>query len=56
MRVARWAGIASLTLAFASNLFAQGNTYVLKAARLFDAVSGQIATPGTLVISNGKIQ
>jgi imidazolonepropionase-like amidohydrolase len=56
MRVARWAGIASLTLAFASNLFAQGNTYVLKAAWLFDAVSGQIATPGTLVISNGKIQ
>ena len=41
----------------ASNaLLAQTNTYVLKAARLFDGASGQVITPGMVVVSNGVIQ
>ena len=35
---------------------AQTNTYVLKAARLFDGKSDAAVTPGLVVVSNGKIQ
>ncbi len=56
MNVARSAVIASVALTCANALFAQANTYVLKAARMFDAVSGQVATPGSVIISDGKIQ
>jgi imidazolonepropionase-like amidohydrolase len=48
--------ILAVWLACASALTAQTNTYVLKAARLFDGVSGQVATPGMVVVSNGTIQ
>ncbi|HEX5228944.1 MAG TPA: amidohydrolase family protein [Bryobacteraceae bacterium] len=37
-------------------LAAQTNTYVLKAARMFDSISGQLAAPGMLVVADGKIQ
>ena len=40
----------------AGTLVAQNNTYVLKAARLFDRTSGQVTTPGMVVVSNGMIQ
>jgi imidazolonepropionase-like amidohydrolase len=52
----RTAGIASGMLMWASVAFAQGNTYVLKAARLFDGINGQIVSPGMLVVSGGMIQ
>ena len=45
-----------LALACASILPAQTNVYVLKAAHLFDGASGQLMTPGMLVVSNGVIQ
>ena len=48
--------ILAVLLAFSSALVAQTNTYVLKAARLFDGVSGQVTTPGMVVVSNGIIQ
>jgi imidazolonepropionase-like amidohydrolase len=43
-------------LAFSSILSAQSNVYVLKAAHLFDGVSGQLVSPGMMVVSNGTIQ
>jgi len=49
-------GIAAALLMSASTLVAQSNTYVLKAARLFDGASGQLTTPGMVVVSNGVIQ
>src|SRR5580658_9585047 len=49
-------GIAAALLISGSTLVAQSNTYVLKAARLFDGASGQLTTPGTVVVSNGVIQ
>ncbi len=45
-----------LLLICASTLTAQSNSYVLKAARLFDGASGQMVTPGMVVVSNGVIQ
>src|SRR5580658_3332321 len=48
--------IAAVLLACANVLLAQTNTYVLKAARLFDSASGQMATPGLVVVSNGVIE
>ena len=48
--------ILVVLLACATALPAQTNTYVLKAARLFDSTSGQMATPGMVVVSNGVIQ
>jgi imidazolonepropionase-like amidohydrolase len=47
--------LAALLLGCVNGLLAQSNTYVLKAARLFDGISGQIATPGMVVVSNGVI-
>ncbi len=47
---------AAMLLICANALFAQSNTYVLKAARLFDGASGQIVAPGVVVVSDGKIQ
>ncbi len=44
-----------LLIAFAGALSAQG-TYVLKAARLFDSTSGQVVSPGLVVVSNAMIQ
>jgi hypothetical protein len=40
----------------ASTLVAQSNSYVLKAARLFDGASGKLTTPGMVIVSNGVIQ
>jgi imidazolonepropionase-like amidohydrolase len=40
----------------AGTLAAQSNTYVLKAARLFDGASAQLSTPGIVVVSDGRIQ
>jgi imidazolonepropionase-like amidohydrolase len=48
--------ILVVLLACATALLAQTNTYVLKAARLFDSANGQMATPGMVVVSNGVIQ
>jgi imidazolonepropionase-like amidohydrolase len=48
--------IAALLLACANVLLAQTNSYVLKAARLFDSTTGQLATPGLVVVSNGVIR
>lgn len=55
MRVAA-AVLGSSLLACASAVFAQSRTYVLRAERIFDGVSGRIATPGLVVVSNGVIQ
>ena len=49
-------GIAGMILACAGALAAQSNAYVLRAARLFDSTSGQLVTPGMVVVSNGVIQ
>ncbi len=48
--------ILALLFAVANVALAQSNTYVLKAARLFDSASGQVIAPGMVVISNGVIQ
>ena len=48
--------ILAVLLVLSSALVAQSNTYVLKAARLFDSVSGQVTAPGMVVVSNGIIQ
>jgi imidazolonepropionase-like amidohydrolase len=40
----------------ASTILAQSNTYVLRAARLFDGVSDTLVAPGVIVVSNGTIQ
>ncbi|MCU1339578.1 MAG: amidohydrolase [Bryobacterales bacterium] len=48
-----------LTLALiftASMLLAQSNTYVLRAARLFDGISDALVEPGVIVVANGMIQ
>jgi imidazolonepropionase-like amidohydrolase len=48
-----------LTLALifaASTLLAQSNTYVLRAARLFDGTSDALIEPGLIVVANGTIQ
>jgi imidazolonepropionase-like amidohydrolase len=47
--------IAAVVFTCASALLAQGS-YVLKAARMFDSTSGQVVTPGMVVVSNGVIQ
>ncbi len=49
---------AALLCAFvlASTLSAQSNTYVLKAARLFDGKSGVLTQPGLVIVSGSKIQ
>jgi imidazolonepropionase-like amidohydrolase len=38
------------------SLYAQTNTYVLKAARLFDGTGGRLIEPGVVVVSGNKIQ
>lgn len=43
-------------IAFAAALAAQNNSYVLKAARLFDSTSGQMIAPGVIAVVDGKIQ
>jgi imidazolonepropionase-like amidohydrolase len=48
--------IAAVLLACANVLLAQSNSYVLKAARMFDSTSGQAIAPGLVVVSNGVIQ
>ena len=35
---------------------ASAQTYVLRAARIFDSTTGAISSPGLLVVANGKIQ
>src|SRR5277367_6830426 len=49
-------GVAAGFLVGASALLAQSNSYVLKAARLFDSATGQMVAPGLVVVSNGMIQ
>jgi imidazolonepropionase-like amidohydrolase len=48
--------MVSAFLIGASTLVAQSNSYVLKASRLFDGASGQLTTPGMVVVSGGVIQ
>ncbi len=48
--------ILFVLLTTAGALSAQSNTYVLKAARMFDSVGGQIVTPGMVVVSGGMLQ
>jgi imidazolonepropionase-like amidohydrolase len=48
--------ILAVLLLGSSALVAQNNTYVLKAARIFDSASGQVTAPGIVVVSNGLIQ
>jgi len=48
-------GMVAAFLVGGSTLVAQ-STYVLKATRLFDSTSGQLVTPGMVVVSNGVIQ
>jgi len=55
MKIQKLGGIAAVVFSCATALLAQG-TYVLKAARMFDSTSGQIVTPGMVVVSNGVIQ
>src|SRR5580692_1132924 len=55
MKIQKLGGIAAVVFSCATALLAQG-TYVLKAARMFDSTSGQIVTPGQVVVSNGVIQ
>jgi imidazolonepropionase-like amidohydrolase len=45
-----------LLFACSSLLVAQSNVIVLKAAHLFDSGSGQLASPGIVVVSNGSVQ
>src|SRR5215471_14298105 len=35
---------------------ASAQNYVLKAARIFDSTTGQIGSPGLIVVANGKVQ
>jgi len=56
MKIPGAVGLAGAGLACTSTIYAQSNTYVLKAARLFDGISGQLVTPGLVVVSDGKIQ
>src|SRR5258708_842060 len=54
----RWR-VMKLTLALLftiSVLLAQSNTYVLRAARLFDGTSDVLVEPGVIVVANGVIQ
>jgi len=55
MRIQPLGAIAVVVFTCASALLAQGS-YVLKAARMFDSTSGQVVTPGMVVVSNGVIQ
>jgi imidazolonepropionase-like amidohydrolase len=55
MNTQRTLRIAAVLLVFGAVLAAQTNTYVIKAARLFDSSSGQVVTPGMVVVSGGKI-
>jgi imidazolonepropionase-like amidohydrolase len=55
-----FAGVFALVFLAASSVRAQAQkaaskTYVLKAARLFDGKSGTLATPGLIVVADGKI-
>ena len=45
-----------LLVFLASDLWAQGGSYVLKAARLFDGKSERAIEPGVVIISGNKIQ
>ena len=52
--------VGLLSLLVAASVFGQtqkaaSKTYVLKAARLFDGKSGTLATPGVVVVADGKI-
>jgi imidazolonepropionase-like amidohydrolase len=55
MKIQMLGGIAAVMFTCAAALLAQGS-YVLKAARMFDSTSGQVVTPGMVVVSNGVIQ
>jgi len=48
--------ISFLWLLLASCAWAQNNSYVIKAARLFDGKSDRITQPALIVVSGGKIQ
>jgi imidazolonepropionase-like amidohydrolase len=55
MKIVKAAAGLALLAACAAPILAQ-NTYVLRAARMFDSTTGQIVTPGMVVVSGGKIQ
>jgi len=54
MTIARTLRIAGAVLACTGAL--AGQTYAVKAARLFDSTSGKIVEPGVVVVSAGKIE
>ena len=55
----KWCGAVLLSLLAAGGVFGQAQkpakTYVLKAARMFDGKANAIATPGLVVVREGKI-
>jgi len=56
----KWCEVGLLSLLVAVSSFGQtqkaaSKTYALKAARLFDGKSGTLATPGVVVVADGKI-
>jgi len=49
--------IAVIVMALAAGVIpAQQQTYVLKAARLFDSTTGSMVQPGIVTVTNGKVQ
>src|SRR5277367_4691895 len=54
-RIAGVIGALMVALALAGLAGAAGRTTVIKAARMFDGKSGQISTPGVVVVTDGKI-
>ncbi|NTX07390.1 amidohydrolase family protein [Myxococcus sp. CA040A] len=47
--------VACLVLGLPSSAAEPPRAYVLKAARLFDAKTGKLVTPGVVVVTNGKV-
>lgn len=56
MKIGYLVRIAAQLIVLSAPLAGQTSTYVLKAARLFDGTGDRVATPGFLVVANGKIQ
>jgi hypothetical protein len=56
MNILRAAETVCALLAILAGTAAQASPYVLKAARLFDGTSGQLVTPGIVVVLDGTIQ
>ena len=56
MKASNTARIAFVLLSFSFVLNAQTGSWAIKAARLFDGISGTLVEPGLVVVSDGKIQ